>query len=89
MIVKKILAFLLGAIWVGTLLYRVYLVNEYGRTLPTKPQPSIGRIIEMNNHGTVVFLTREEDSKLTWIFVGGIACGICAGLLFLNLKKQL
>lgn len=88
MTTKKILAFLLGIIWVGALFFRVYLINEYGRTLPSEPQPSVGRVIKLDNHGTLVFLTQEEDSQLTWIFVGGMACGICAGIISLSLRNQ-
>ena len=88
MMAKKFLAFLLAVVLISALLFRVYLINEYGRTLPRKPQPSIGRTIKLNNHGTVVFLTREEDSRLTWLFTGGMACGICAGVLSLGLRKM-
>ena len=88
MMAKNFLAFLLAALWISALLFRVYLINEYGRTLPKEPQPSIGRIIKLNNHGTVVFLTRDEDSRLTWLFTGGMACGICAGVLSFGLRKS-
>ena len=86
---KALVAFLFAAVWIGSLIFRVYLIDEYSRTLPREPQPSIGRVLTLNNHGTIVFLTREEDSRLTWLFVAGMACGICAGILSLGLRKRI
>lgn len=85
---KKILAALLGGIWIVSLLYRAHLIDQYARTLPKEPQPHVGRTTILNNHGTVVFLTTEEDEKLTWLLIGGMACGICAGVLALELRNR-
>ena len=82
--VKKILMILLLGIWIFSLSYRTYLFSEYGHTLSQVPLPNVGRIIPLNNHGTIVYLTKQEDSQLNWILIGGMACGICAGLLFKN-----
>ncbi len=81
---KKTLVVLLGGVGFFSLFLWVYMINQYSQTLPKEPQPSMGRTISLNNHGTVVYLTKEEDSRLTWIFGGGMACGIFAGALSLR-----
>jgi hypothetical protein len=46
----------------------MYLRDGYLRTRPEKAQPELGRVCPMNEHGQIVYLTREEDSQLSWLF---------------------
>jgi len=34
-------------------------------TLPEKLQPEVGRVYPLNVHGSIVYLTKQEDIKLT------------------------
>lgn len=80
--VKKIVAgFLLGlALMLAS--YWLYLHSYYVSTFPKETQAAVGRIVPLNVHGTVVYLTEQEDSGLTWLFVAAMACGIGGGLLW-------
>lgn len=68
-------ACLLGTYW---LYLQSYYANEYPRT----PNVSIGKIVPLNVHGTIVYLTKKEQSTLTWVFLGAMACGVCGGALW-------
>ncbi len=65
----------LGTFW---LYLQSYYANEYPRT----PNISIGRVVPLNVHGTVVYLTETEQSTLTWVFLGAMVCGVCGGALW-------
>jgi hypothetical protein len=39
---------------------------------PTRPDPAIGRIYELNNHGHVVYLTLREQLTLWAVMFGGL-----------------
>jgi hypothetical protein len=68
----------------ASLLLIWYLYDFYGRTRPRQPEPSLGRIIPLNNHGTVVFLTKGEDNLLIWIFYSQCVFGSLTGIFFMN-----
>ena len=80
--VKKLVAiFLIGLAGISVS-YWLYLNSSYVNTFPRAPQASVGRIVPLNVHGTVVYLTEREDSRLTWLFVGSIVCAACGGALW-------
>ncbi len=68
-------ACLLGAYW-------LYLQSYYANEYPRMPNVSIGRIVPLNVHGTIVYLTEKEQSTLTWVFWGAMACAVCGGALW-------
>ncbi len=57
----------------------LYLFYSYSQSLPKVPQPEAGRTYSLNNHGSVVYLTKDEDSRLTYLcgiaFLSAIAGG--------------
>ena len=44
-------------------------ISFYYRDLPNKPQPELGRIYPINNHGFPLYLTKQEQLEQTWSFV--------------------
>jgi hypothetical protein len=52
-------------IFLGSL---VYFDLDYAYTKPRVKQPEFGRIYNHNVHGTIVYLTKQEDSLLQWLF---------------------
>jgi hypothetical protein len=74
-VVLMALGLVLGGLYIG-------LVEHYCNTLPREPRPEIGRTYEMSNHGTVVYLTKEEHSGLDVISFVALALGVTGGLLW-------
>ena len=64
----------------------VYLNTRYADTLPTSPRPSEGRVYPLSVHGTIVYLTRTEDSTLDFVGIGALAFSLCGG--WLSVKKR-
>ena len=58
-----------------------YLIDHYARSLPRSPRPELGRVLELNDHGTIVFVTRSESWTLTWLQWSALTLSICGGLL--------
>jgi hypothetical protein len=70
LIVKKLIAIALVMAIFICLGLDVYLNYHYVYTRPERPQPDIGRIYLLNVHGSIVYLTKQEDSLLNWAFQG-------------------
>jgi hypothetical protein len=69
---RKTIVWSLMAIAVAMFVFSLYIFHAYHYgNLPRLPQPETGRIIPSNNHGSVVYLTREEDSLLQILQFGG------------------
>jgi hypothetical protein len=51
----------------------IYLILLYANTLPRVPQPELGRVYSLNNHGTVVYLTQRENFALIGLFIVSVA----------------
>ena len=47
----------------GVFLYDMLIGEQFTRTRPTEADPSAGRIHPWNNHGYVVYLTRDEQHR--------------------------
>jgi hypothetical protein len=60
-VVAGILGFFALAIWFSN----VYIWLEYDRSRPLLPDASVGRVYPLNSHGHVVYLTQNENSRLT------------------------
>ncbi len=85
---KKILAIFLMWTMPLSLLASVYMSGYYADARPQHPQPSKGEIYPLNVHGTVVYLTKLEDFAQTWIFNGGLICGIIGGALWRRVQRE-
>jgi hypothetical protein len=44
-------------------------ISLYYRSLPHSPQPELGRIYPLNNHGYLLFMTRSEQIQQEAAFV--------------------
>ena len=56
---------------------------HFDASKPTQPDPTIGRIYELSNHGHVVYLTLREQLTLWAVMFGGLGTaflGIGLGL---------
>lgn len=60
----------------------LYIENLYITTRPHVPSPSEGRNYPLNVHGTIVYLTKSEDSVVQGLFFGALGCGVIGGLLW-------
>lgn len=65
---KKIPAIIIAILFFVCLGSLMYLNEHYAYTRPEHPQPEIGRIYSLDVHGTVVYLTKREDSQLQWLW---------------------
>jgi hypothetical protein len=43
-------------------------ISFYYRDLPNRPQPEHGRTYPINNHGYLLYLTKEEHLQQIWSF---------------------
>jgi len=43
---------------------------------PKSPNAASGNVIARNCHGTMVYITRTQDSLLTWLIPGLVAAGL-------------
>lgn len=68
------LAILLAGTW-------LLLTNAYARESPRVPQPETDQVYRLNNHGTVVYLTKQQDSVLFYLPVLAMVCGVVGGIL--------
>jgi len=51
----------------------IYLDGYYDYMGPYKPQPEVGRIYPHHIHITIVYLTKQEDLQLRYLFWGGMS----------------
>jgi hypothetical protein len=82
------LALLLALAFIGASVLTLYLPYEYASTLPREPVPNAGRIISLNNHGVIVYLTNAESRMLALTLYAQFVFGIGASLLFV-LERRL
>jgi hypothetical protein len=87
-LVKQFAAVLLIALGLGCSAFYLGLIVHYSNVLPRTPQPQLGRIYPINNHGTVVYLTEHEQSELTLLFFAAFGFGISGGVLFASSKGR-
>jgi hypothetical protein len=78
-VILTVISFSLAGLWIG-------LYVQYSDTRPRNAQPSIGRIYAINNHGTTVFLTKQEQWKVWITQYGALICGMAAGVV--SMRKQ-
>lgn len=78
-----------GALIVGVFVclgLTVYLNYHYIQTRPSVPQPEYGRTYALNVHGTVVYLTQDEEVQLNWLFRGMMVLIVVAAFYNYYLK---
>ncbi len=80
----KIFAGLLIVLGISIGISFVYLQTHYADTLPREPKQSEGRVHLLNVHGTIVYLTESEKSRLLYFQIGALVCGICGGFLWIR-----
>ena len=71
-IVKRTFVIVLLSIALTSIGSCIYLSFLYTSTRPREPQPELQRIYPLNIHGTIVYLSEEEDSQLKWLFLIGV-----------------
>ena len=64
------------------------IADHYARTRSRMPEPSAGRTISLNNHGTVVFLDRSEDAVLNGLGLFAAIGSACGGLLLVASRSK-
>jgi len=74
---STVLGFSALAIW----LFRFHVSYQYDATRPPKLDASSGRFYAHNTHGHVVYLTKEEDARLTNIEILAFSLFCTAGLI--------
>ncbi len=67
--------------WVGFTEYWVY-------SRPRMPQPELGRVLPVNDHGTVVYATRQEEVLRIGLRWGGLSLFACAVALEAVLRAR-
>lgn len=67
---KKVVAAIIGALFLICLGSLIYLSEHYAYTCPEHPQPEYGRIYALNVHSTIVYLTKQEESQIQWLWYG-------------------
>ena len=62
-----------------------FAISFYYRGLPDKPQPAVGRIYPLDNHGLITYMTEREERQQRRGFIGfGVlfAVAVALDLLF-------
>lgn len=76
-VLAKTLAVLSLAIWFSF----IALFEHYSATRPIRPDTSSGRIYQLNNHGSYVYLTKREQWRLWFLEFGGVPLFLAAVVL--------
>ena len=79
------LTFLLPGL--GGLVISAVISTQYLNTLPRWPVPDESRVVARGIHGVTVYQTEEEDSRLSIIEYGSVACfliGLVLGVVYLE-----
>jgi len=62
---------------------------QYAYSRPRVPSLQDGRIYSLNTHGTVVYLTKEEQSHLYFVERMTVGCLACFGItIYLEVKRR-
>jgi hypothetical protein len=54
--------------FIASFLCHMWLFGDYQSNRPPQPQPEIGRIYPLSNHGTIVYITDVEATELYFLF---------------------
>lgn len=75
--ISMVLGGIAVAIWFGF----IVLFEHYSATRPRRPDISSGRIYQLDNHGSYVYLTKSEQWRLRRLEFGGLPFFITAALI--------
>jgi len=56
-------------------------ISFYYRDFPSKPQPELGRTHPINNHGFLLYLSKQEEIEQTSSFVLAVAFAVSAAII--------
>ena len=84
--VRRILGYLCYAMFFVGLFMWLFFYSYYAATRPRHQEP--GRDISLNDHGTVVYLTRQENALVWWPFDGALLFGGLGGIFLLSASKR-
>lgn len=71
------------------LFLNISLIYHYDENRPKVSQPAAGRIYPLNTHGSIVYLTKNEQTTLDMTWVGFFACfGVAMCLDALSRSKM-
>jgi hypothetical protein len=65
------------ALWFGG----TYVFLSFFGTRPHFPEPDLGRVYELNNHGDIVYLTLAEQVQVYGTMGAGFCCLLLAGVI--------
>jgi hypothetical protein len=85
--VKKVVVIVLASIFMLDILITVYLNVSYMHSRPTAPDAALGRTVAHNVHGTVVYLTEDEVSRLGYLHWGALGSFIGVAIAFIFRSK--
>jgi len=83
----RAVATFLGVSGLAVWFFHFYVWDQYDRTRPIRPDYFSGRVHGLNNHGHVVYLTGEEDARLTKLTILAFSLfggGILVTILFVE-----
>jgi cell division protein YceG involved in septum cleavage len=65
-----------------------YIHISYGSSMPRTPQPEVGRIYPLRvNHGTLVYVNRQELDRANFVFHPVFLFGMCSVLALAFIKQ--
>ncbi len=76
----KRLGGIVGVAMLGLVCAVSYLWYDYAYTWPRVPQPDQGRVYALNTHGLIVYLTKEEQLRLSLLEGAAVIFGGCFAL---------
>lgn len=85
-ILTRTLFALLAVVFMGAILWGVYIHLHYAYDMPNSPQPETGRVYRITvNHGFVVYVTKHDferaDFVLNKVFWVGMGCFVALACL--------
>ena len=84
--VRRIIGYVSYAMFFVGLFMWLFFYSYYAATRPRHQEP--GRDISLNDHGTVVYLTRQENALVWWPFDGAFLFGGLAGIFLLSASRR-
>lgn len=84
--VRRILGYICCVLFFAGLALHLFLYSYYASTRPRHQEP--GRTIPLDDHGTVVYLTRQEDGLIWGLFDGALLIGALGGMFSLSASKH-
>lgn len=72
----------------GLFLIHMSLWEQYAHSRPTVPDPAVGRIYALNEHGVVVYLNSAEKYRLDLFIWAAGGCFLLAILIGVFLRKS-